>query len=114
MKIRPTILYSLIAFVLLVGVAVVSYQLGSRHSRKEMAAMQEEMDRLREAEKDAAIVKRVSQQMEDIAYQQKFISDQQRDRAKSSPSWPPAMQKGPRWKAAPPMRRSRRPMLQPT
>ena len=43
--------------------------------------MQEEMDRLVAAEKDAAIVKRVSQQMEDIAYQQKAISDQQRDRA---------------------------------
>ncbi|MBQ4389770.1 MAG: hypothetical protein II824_07350 [Bacteroidales bacterium] len=81
MKIRPSILYSLIAFMLLVGVAVVSYQLGCRQSRKEMAAMQEEMDRLEEAEKDAAIVKRVSQQMEDIAYQQKAISDQQRDRA---------------------------------
>lgn len=81
MKIRPTILYSLIAFVLLAGVAVVSYQLGRRQSRKEIAAMQEEMDRLVEAEQDAAIVKRVSQQMEDIAYQQKAISDQQRDRA---------------------------------
>ena len=69
------------AAVLLIGVAVVSYHLGSRHSQRELEAMQEEMDRLVEAEKDAAIVKRVSQQMEDIAYQQKAISDQQRDRA---------------------------------
>jgi len=80
-KIRPNILYALAAAALLIGVAVVSYHLGSRHSQREMAAMQEEMDRLVQAEKDAAIVKRVSQQMEDIAYQQKSISDQQRDRA---------------------------------
>ena len=81
MKIRPNILYALAAAALLIGVAVVSYHLGSRHSQRELAAMQEEMDRLVQAEKDAAIVKRVSQQMEDIAYQQKSISDQQRDRA---------------------------------
>ena len=63
------------------GVAVLSYRLGSKQSRQELAAMQEKMDRLEEAGKDAAIVKRVSQQMEDIAYQQKTISDRQRDRA---------------------------------
>jgi WD40 repeat protein len=80
-KIRPIILNALAAFAVLVGVAFLFYHLGSRHSQRELAAMQEEMDRLIEAEKDAAIVKRVSQQMEDIAYQQKAISDQQRDRA---------------------------------
>ena len=63
------------------GVAVLSYRLGSKQSRQELAAMLEEMNRLEEAGKDAAIVKRVSQQMEDIAYQQKTISDRQRDRA---------------------------------
>lgn len=81
MKLRPTILYVAAAVVVLAGVALVSYRLGSRHSRQELAAMQEEVDRLTQAEQDAAIVKRVSQQMEDIAYQQKAISDQQRDRA---------------------------------
>ena len=81
MKIRPIILNALAAAVLLIGVAVVFYHLGSSRSQRELAAMQEEMDRLEEAGKDAAIVKRVSQQMESIAYQQKSISDQQRDRA---------------------------------
>ena len=66
---------------MLAGVAVLFYHLGSKQSQRELAAMQEEMDRLVESEKDAAIVKRVSQQMEDIAYQQKAISDRQRDRA---------------------------------
>ena len=81
MKLRSEILYAVAALAVLVGVAIAFYQLGSRQSRRELTAMQEEMDRLVEAEKDAAIVKRVSQQMEDIAYQQKAISDQQRDRA---------------------------------
>ena len=81
MKRRSLLLYALTALVVIAGVATVAYRMGSRHSRNELAALQEEMDRLVAAEKDAAIVKRVSQQMEDIAYQQKAISDQQRDRA---------------------------------
>ena len=81
MKRRSLLLYALTALVVLAGVAAVAYRMGSRHSRNELAALHEEMDRLLAAEKDAAIVKRVSQQMEDIAYQQKAISDQQRDRA---------------------------------
>ena len=72
---------SLSALVVLAAVAVAAYYMGRRQSRSELAVLQEEMDRLMAAEKDAAIVKRVSQQMEDIAYQQKAISDQQRDRA---------------------------------
>ncbi|MBO4625620.1 MAG: hypothetical protein J5646_09070 [Bacteroidales bacterium] len=81
MKLRSTILYALTALVVVAGVAVTFYHLGSRKAQRELAAVQEEMGRLLAAEEDAAIVKRVSQQMEDIAYQQKAISDQQRDRA---------------------------------
>ena len=81
MKRRPYILSALIALAAIAGVVTVSYLLGSRKSRSEIAALQDEIERLEAAEKDAAIVKRVSQQMEDIAYQQKSISDQQRDRA---------------------------------
>ena len=81
MKSRPYILSALIALAVIAGVATVSYLLGSRRSKAEIAALQDEIGRLESAEKDAAIVKRVSQQMEDIAYQQKAISDQQRDRA---------------------------------
>ena len=81
MKNRPYILSVLIALAVIAGVASVSYILGSRRSKSEIAALKDEINRLESAEKDAAIVKRVSQQMEDIAYQQKAISDQQRDRA---------------------------------
>ena len=81
MKLRSSIIQVLAAVAVLVAVAVVFFHLGGKHSQRELAAMQEEIDRLLVAENDAAIVKRVSQQMEDIAYQQKAISDQQRDRA---------------------------------
>ena len=62
--------------------------------------MLEEMNRLEEAGKDAAIVKRVSQQMEDIAYQQKTISDRQRDRAEEQSilaTRMPHARRGPGW-----------------
>ena len=81
MKRRSILLIALTTLAVLAGVAAVAYHIGSKRSQAELAALQEEMDRLLAAEKDAAIVKRVSQQMEDIAYQQKAISDQQRDRA---------------------------------
>ena len=81
MKNRSTLIYALVALAVLAGVAILSYRMGVRHSQQELSAMQEEIARLVETEQDAAIVKRVSQQMEDIAYQQKAISDQQRDRA---------------------------------
>jgi len=80
-KNRSTLIYALVALAVLAGVAILSYRMGVRHSQQELSAMQEEIARLVETEQDAAIVKRVSQQMEDIAYQQKAISDQQRDRA---------------------------------
>lgn len=43
---------------------------------------QSELEELRSSQSDAAVVKRVSQQMEDIAYQQKAVSDQERDHAR--------------------------------
>ena len=81
MKRRTLLLYALTALAVLAGAVAIAYYAGSKRSQTELAALQEEVDRLVAAEKDAAIVKRVSQQMEDIAYQQKAISDQQRDRA---------------------------------
>lgn len=81
MKGRSVILSALIALAVIAGVAVVAYRIGYNRSKGEIASLQDEMERFEAAGKDATIVKRVSQQMEDIAYQQKAISDQQRDRA---------------------------------
>ena len=81
MKLRTIILLAVAAVAVVAGVAVVSYQMGGRQSQQELQALQDQVDHLTQAQEGAAIVKRVSQQMEDIAYQQKAISDQQRDRA---------------------------------
>ncbi|MBQ0024630.1 MAG: hypothetical protein KBT00_02760 [Bacteroidales bacterium] len=63
-----------------VGVAVLAgaFFIGRSSAKGDNAELMEE---LRSNESDAAVVKRVSQQMEAIAYQQKAISDRQRDRA---------------------------------
>ena len=66
----------LIALAVVAGVAALAYRMGYNRSRTELASLKEEMEQMEAAGKDAAIVKRVSQQMEDIAYQQKAISDQ--------------------------------------
>ncbi len=61
--------------------AVVGYQLGKNRSNSLIASLTEQVDSLRKGEMGAAVTKRVSQQMEDIAYQQKAVSDKQRERA---------------------------------
>ena len=64
------------------AVAIVSFQIGKNASKEtDNEDLLETIHSLQVEERDAAIVKRVSQQMEDIAYQQKAISDKQRDRA---------------------------------
>lgn len=47
----------------------------------DMALMTQQINQLQEKERNAVITKRISEQMEDIAYQQKEISDQQKERA---------------------------------
>ncbi len=63
------------------GALVGAYFVGRAQGEAGDTGMRAEVEKLRKSEADAAIVTRVSQQMEEIAYQQKVISDQQRDRA---------------------------------
>ena len=72
---------AVVALGMVAGVAAVAYHLGKSQGGEQLTELHDEVERLLAGEKDAAVVKRVSQQMEDIAYQQKAISDQQRDRA---------------------------------
>jgi len=54
----------------------------SNHSSSQrIDNLQAELDSLTEESKKSEVVKRISQQMEDIAYQQKAISDAERDKA---------------------------------
>ena len=78
---RSYIVWALIALGAFSGIAAVAYHIGKSQTDNQLSELHEELERLQAGEKDAAVVKRVSQQMEDIAYQQKAISDQQRDRA---------------------------------
>lgn len=74
---KTYLVYGLAAVAVLVG----GYLLGRLHSHEVGKDLMYEMESLRAKESDAAVVKRVSQQMEAIAYQQKAISDKQRERA---------------------------------
>lgn len=78
------ILVGIVATVLIAAVAAIAYTIGKGQSEGELNAMAKEVATLRAGEKKAAVVKRVSQQMEEIAYQQKEISDKQRIKAEES------------------------------
>lgn len=68
--------------VLFIASVIGAYFLGkSQTVIQDNATLLRELDSLRSHESDAAVVKRVSQQMESIAYQQKSISDKQRVKA---------------------------------
>ena len=81
MKKRSYIVFILLALAVFAGALTGAYYVGKGQSMKQVKALEEEVEELQTGVKDAVIVKRVSQQMEDIAYQQKAISDEQRDRA---------------------------------
>ena len=75
---------SIMTVVAIVAVAVavlVAYSIGRGVSQSNYDDLLDEIDELKAKEKEATIVKRVSQQMEAIAYDQMNLSNKQRDRA---------------------------------
>ena len=81
MRNRSNISFILVALFVVLLAVLTGFYIGKGRARSEISRLESELKQMETAQKDAAIVKRVSQQMEDIAYQQKAISDQQRDRA---------------------------------
>ncbi|MBQ9640686.1 MAG: hypothetical protein IJV06_03910 [Bacteroidaceae bacterium] len=75
---------SLVGLTCLALAATIAYFVGKGQSESALTAMKAEVEALKAGEREAAVVKRVSQQMEEIAYQQKEISDRQRDKAEES------------------------------
>lgn len=71
----------LLAVAAIVGVVTGAYFLGRTNALESNEEVEAELEKLRKSESDAAVVTRVSQQMEEIAYQQKAISDRQKERA---------------------------------
>lgn len=82
-KIKTTkiILRRLLWLAIVAALLHVAYTSGKNEAEETIDRLNEEVADLQKSEYDATVVKRVSQQMEDIAYQQKAISDTQRERA---------------------------------
>lgn len=59
----------------------VTYYECSRSYEQQLAQMTEEVKEMRKKTENATVTQRISEQMEDIAYQQKAVSDKQRERA---------------------------------
>lgn len=70
---------------LILSVAVVSsgvtYHIADNVTQGRIAELQKQIAEHEKKEKEALVTKRISEQMEDIAYQQKIVSDKQRERA---------------------------------
>lgn len=58
-----------------------AYVAGTRQHADEVSDLNRQIEELQSAEHEVAVVRRVSKQMEEIAYQQKSISDEQRNEA---------------------------------
>lgn len=71
------------SILLLVAIAagIIGYRAGLSRGDQQLQEMAEEIELLKKSERQANVTRRVSMQMEDIAYQQKEISDKQRLRA---------------------------------
>ena len=60
---------------------LVVYVLVSSGYKRHIESLENRIDEMEAAERNALITKRISEQMEDIAYEQKALSDKQRERA---------------------------------
>lgn len=81
MKTSKTIILAGVAAVTVAAVGWLGYTLGREAKQRDHNELLYEVEKLRAEEKDAAVTKRVSQQMEAIAYEQMNVSNTQRDRA---------------------------------
>jgi len=78
---KKSFLFWAVVLVVAAGALVGAYFLGKGKAAKIDDNLLSELEELRANQSKAAVVKRVSQQMENIAYQQKAVSEQERDRA---------------------------------
>ena len=68
-----------IAIAVIAGLIV--YVFASSGYESEISELNNRIEEMKSAERNALITKRISEQMEDIAYEQKALSDKQRERA---------------------------------
>lgn len=79
MKLKQNIAWGSVCTLLLSVIVYQTYRY--RQSLQQIENLQQEMEVLVEKEQKASVVRRISKQMEEIAYQQKDISDKQREEA---------------------------------
>lgn len=84
-RLKENILYSLCGIAVTVAVLFGAYKLGavreSMNRKEHVKELEQENARLRQGEEDAAVDRRVSEQMAEIARDQRALSDAQRDSA---------------------------------
>ena len=78
---NKSLIYQVLALLLLGFVGYGAYYYGKQQNLEEIQVLEDQLKDLPGIQQDAAVVKRVSKQMEDIAYQQKELSDKQREKA---------------------------------
>lgn len=80
---KRKILSWIVGAVIVAGAVVGAYFIGKYSVSDTDAGILSELEKLRAEQSGVAVTKRVSQQMEDIAYQQKAVSDMERVRAEN-------------------------------
>ena len=81
MTFKRTSLSVLVAAALMAMSSGITYLLCTERNNYEIADLKQQITKLQAAEREAVVTKRISEQMGDIAMEQKLVSDRQRERA---------------------------------
>ena len=81
MTLKRTSFSALATAALMAASSAITYLLCTERANREIADLEEQVTKLQEAEREAIVTKRISEQMGDIAMEQRLVSDRQRERA---------------------------------
>ncbi len=81
MTFKRTSLSVIVAAALMAMSSGMTYLLCTERNNNEIADLKQQITKLQAAEREAVVTKRISEQMGDIAMEQKLVSDRQRERA---------------------------------
>lgn len=81
MTLKRTSFSTLATAALMATSSAITYLLCTEKANREIDDLKEQVEKLQAAEREALVTKRISEQMGDIAMEQKLVSDRQRERA---------------------------------
>ncbi len=81
MTLKHTSFSALATAALMAASSAITYLLCTERAGREIADLKEQVTKLQAAEREAIVTKRISEQMSDIAMEQRLVSDRQRERA---------------------------------